>query len=142
MSMSTDEALRRVSDELEIRNRLSEIAQLSDDGELDEYIDCFTEDACWGGSGFPERSGHSEILAGARERRATGTAGPGSNTRHLLSICVVRIDGDTATSRSIFLFYRDTQATPALELMGVWEDELRRTSAGWKLARRTIVRPQ
>ena len=138
----TNEVLQRVSDELDIRNRLSRIAQLSDDGDLDDYIECFTEDARWGGSSFPERSGHSEILTAARERRAGGTAGPGSNTRHLISTCVVDIDGDTAKSRSIFLFYGNTQATPTLELMGVWEDELRRTPAGWRLARRSIVRSQ
>ena len=138
----TNEALQRMSDELDIRNQLSTIAQLSDDGDLDEYVGNFTEDACWGGSGFPERKGHSEILAGARERRGSGIAGPGSNTRHLISTCVVQVDGDTAKSRSIFLFYGNTQAVPTLQLMGVWEDELRRTPAGWKLSRRTIVRSE
>jgi 3-phenylpropionate/cinnamic acid dioxygenase small subunit len=138
----THEPLKRVSDELEIRNLLAKIAQLSDDGELDDYIECFTEDACWGGSGFPERSGHSEILAGARERRASGLAGPGANTRHVLSTCLVTLEEDTAQSRSIFLFYANTQATPVLELIGVWQDELERTPTGWKLARRTIVRSE
>jgi len=34
----TNEALQRTSDELEIRNLLAKIAQLSDDGDLDDYI--------------------------------------------------------------------------------------------------------
>ena len=138
----TNEALQRMSDELEIRNLLSKIAQSSDDGELEEYIEYFTEDARWGGSGFPERSGRADIMAGARERRANGVAGPGANSRHVLSTTVVEVDGDTARSRSVFLFYSNTQAVPALDLMGIWEDELRRTPAGWRLARRTIVRPE
>jgi len=134
--------LRRLIDESEIRNLLSRIAQLSDEGTLEDYIGCFTEDATWGGSGFPVRKGHEEILAGARERRGSGIAGPGSNSRHLISTSHFEIDGDTARARSIFLFYKDTLTTPRVDVMGVWEDDLRRTDEGWKLAGRTIVRPE
>jgi hypothetical protein len=52
------------------------------------------------------------------------------------------VDGDTARARSVFLFYRDTLGSPVLDVMGVWEDDLRRTQTGWKLARRTIARPE
>ena len=109
---------------------------------LDDYLACFTEDATWGGAGFPERKGHAAILAGARERRATGTAGPGSQTRHLLSTAVVEVAGDRARSRSIFLFYCDTKTAPRLDRMGVWEDGFARTPAGWKLASPMISQPE
>ena len=59
------DALRRLADEAEIRNLLARIAQLADEGSLDDYLACFTEDATWGGAGFPERKGHAAILAGA-----------------------------------------------------------------------------
>jgi 3-phenylpropionate/cinnamic acid dioxygenase small subunit len=137
-----DDRVQQLIDESEIRNLLSQIAQLSDEGTLEDYIACFTEDAVWGGSGFPERKGHDEILAGARERRASGISGPGSNTRHLISTSRFEVDGDTARARSVFLFYRDTLGSPVLDVMGVWEDDLRRTQTGWKLARRTIARPE
>ena len=137
-----DDRVQRLIDETEIRNLLSQIAQLSDEGTLEDYIACFTEDAIWGGSGFPERKGHHEILAGARERRANGISGPGSNTRHLISTSRFEVAGDTARARSVFLFYSDTLGNPVLDIMGVWEDELRRTETGWKLARRAIVRPE
>jgi len=136
------DTLRRLADEAEIRNLLARLAQLADEGGLDDYLACFTEDATWGGVGFPERKGHAEILAGARERRATGTAGPGSRTRHLLSTSVVEVDGDRARARSIFLFYRDTKTAPQLDRMGVWEDGFARTRDGWKLASRTISQPE
>ena len=136
-----NDAVQRLIDEAEIRNLLARIAQLSDEGELDDYVACFSESAIWGGAGFPERKGHAAILEGARERRATGTAGPGSQSRHLLSTSVVQVDGDHARVRSIFLFYRDTKAVPKLDRMGVYEDAFLRTASGWKLASRTILQP-
>lgn len=136
-----NDAVQRLIDEAEIRSLLARIAQLSDEGELDDYIACFSETATWGGAGFPERKGHAAILEGARERRATGTAGPGTQSRHLLSTSVVEVDGDHARVRSIFLFYRDTKAVPKLDRMGVYEDTFLRTSSGWKLASRTILQP-
>jgi len=140
--MSDREALQRLVDEAAIRNLLARVAQLADEGDLADYVACFSEHATWGGAGFPERKGHEALLAGARERRATGTAGPGSRTRHLLSTAVVEVDGDRARARSIFLFYRDTTSEPKLDRMGVWEDRLERTPAGWKLAARTIAQPE
>lgn len=136
------DAVQRVLDELEIRNLLARSAQASDDGELDDYIACMHEDAVWGGAGFPERRGHAAILEGAVGRRADGMAGPGSHTRHLISTSRIDVQGDTATARSIFLFYGNTHETPELRLMGVWEDEFLRTDEGWKLSRRTIVREE
>lgn len=132
------DAVQRLVDEAEIRNLLARIAQLSDEGELDDYVACFSESAIWGGAGFPERKGHAAILEGARERRATGTAGPGTQTRHLLSTSVVEVEGDRARVRSVFLFYRDTKAVPKLDRMGVYDDSLRRTPSGWKLDLRMI----
>ena len=46
------DAVQRLVDEAEIRNLLARIAQLSDEGELDDYIACFSESAIWGGSGW------------------------------------------------------------------------------------------
>lgn len=136
------DAVQRMCDELEIRNLLARLAQASDDGELDEYMACMHEDAVWGGTGFPARRGHAEIREGAVGRRADGIAGPGTHTRHLISTSHVDVQGDTATARSIFLFYGNTHQTPELRMMGVWEDEFLRTDAGWKLGRRTIVREE
>lgn len=136
------DALQRLVDEAEIRNLLARIAQLADEGDLADYVACFTESATWGGAGFPERRGHAAILEGARARRAGGTAGPGSQTRHLVSTAVVEVGGDVARARSIFHFYRETKTSPVLDRMGVWDDTFARTTAGWKLASRTISQPE
>jgi 3-phenylpropionate/cinnamic acid dioxygenase small subunit len=79
-------------------------------------------------------------MAGAKERRAVGTTGPGSNTRHVISTLAVHLDGtDVASSDSYWLFYGNTTTTPAVSLMGHYHDTLQRTAQGWKLARREIT---
>jgi uncharacterized protein (TIGR02246 family) len=133
-----DTLLRRVADELDVRNVVARLAQLADDGDLDDYIDLFTDDAHWAMPGAP-RTGKADIRAGGEARRATGEAGPGSASRHVITTVAVQVDGDEATADSYWLFYVDTTSAPTLKLCGAYHDTLRRTPAGWKLARRDIT---
>lgn len=43
--MGLEDQLQRVADDLEVRNIVARIAQLSDEGALDDYARLFTEDA-------------------------------------------------------------------------------------------------
>ena len=136
--MDTD--LQRIADDLAIRNLIARIAHLADHGEdLDVYLTCFTEDAEWN---FPigARKGHADILAGAKDRRATGTTGPGSNSRHILTTIDVRVDdSDVATSDSYFVFLVETNVAPKIFNNGHYHDTWVRTADGWKLKVRDIV---
>jgi uncharacterized protein (TIGR02246 family) len=130
---------QRLADELEIRNLVARLAQLADMGDLDEYVSLFTEDASWEMPGAPRR-GQADILAGARDRRNSGTTGPGSNTRHVISTLSVQSHGsDEAVSDCYWLFYANTTTKPAVQLMGHYHDTLVRQPDGWKLARREIA---
>ena len=60
------------SDELAIRNLVARIAHAADHGELDEYIELFTEDPSWEMPDAPRR-GRPEIRAGA-EAKASDTS--------------------------------------------------------------------
>ena len=123
-----------------IRTVLARIAQLADTGDLDEYLTLFTEDASWEMPGFPPRQGHADILRGANERRGSGTQGPGTNTRHVLTTTAVWVDGsDTATARSYWMFVTNTKEQPTVSLIGQYDDTLVRTTTGWRLARRAIT---
>jgi hypothetical protein len=51
----------------------------------------------------------------------------------------VRIEGDRATSRSVFQFFVDTDDSPRLQVIGNYADEFRREQSGWKLANRKIL---
>jgi len=135
-----DDLTQRVADELEIRNLVARLAQLADEGDLDEYIQCFTEDAGWdGGAVLGTVKGRAEILAAAQQRRAGGTSGPGTNTRHVITTSTVEVSGNSATGRAVFHYYTDTHATPTLAMMGVYEDRFSRTDSGWCMAQRKVI---
>lgn len=139
--MSDPELLRRLADELAVRNlvaRFAHLADMSGADDLDEYMDMFTDDASWEMPGN-ERHGKAAILAGARERRQAGQQGPGANSRHVITTLAVRVEGDEAIADSYFLAVRDTDSVPAIGMIGHYHDTFRRHGDGWKLARRRIT---
>ena len=135
-----DATTQRIADDLAIRNMIARIAHIADHGDdLVAYLACFTEDAEWN---FPigARKGHDDILAGAVDRRASGTTGPGSNSRHILTTIDVRADGtDTVASDSYFVFLVETNVAPRIFNCGHYSDTWVRTPNGWKLRVRNIV---
>jgi uncharacterized protein (TIGR02246 family) len=130
--------LSAADDELAVRNLVARVAQYADGPDVDAYVALFTPDAVWDMPGAPRR-GHGEIRAGSEERRAAGTIGPGSNTRHVVSTTAVTVDGDNATADSVWQFFLDTATAPRLQLMGTYHDEMVRAGDEWKLAHRTIT---
>ncbi len=137
----TDALVAQTAAELKIRNAIARIALLADQGDLDDYVDQFTEDAVWDFPNGPRR-GRDDIRAGAEERRAGGVTGPGSATRHVLTTVSVQLDtgaDDTATADSYFLFYQHTTTTPTLFNMGHYHDTFARQGDVWRLARRDIT---
>ena len=126
-----------MSDDAAIRNVVARLAILADGGDLEEYVDLFTDDARWDMPGG-ELQGRDNLLAGAIERRAAGTVGPGSNTRHVITTQAVAVDGDEAASDSYFQFWVNTATEPSIALFGTYRDRLVRTGGGWKLAHRVI----
>ena len=143
--MARGDSLQRALDELEIRNLLARLAQLADDGDLNEYVSLFAEDGVWEGPPGPRagsrnvRRGHADILAGARERRAAGIQGPNTHTHHVVTNTAIRLDGDTATAKSFYMYLTNTRQKPEVTTMGVYDDTLRRAADGWKMARRVIT---
>jgi 3-phenylpropionate/cinnamic acid dioxygenase small subunit len=135
----SDDLTARVAAELAIRNLISRIAILADQGDLDEYVDQFTEGSVWNLPPAP-RHGRREIRAGAEERRAQGLTGPGSHSRHLITTVAVRIDGpDRGVADSYFVFLQDTSTAPTILNMGVYHDTFVRRGQVWRLDRRDIT---
>lgn len=135
----TGEDLARVASELEIRNLISRIAILADQGDLDEYANQFTEDAVWALPDAP-RHGRADIRAGAQMRRAEGLTGPGSASRHVITNLSVGVDGpDNAKADSYFMFFQNTTTVPTILNMGSYRDRLVHQGGAWRLARREIT---
>ena len=138
-TVSGSEALRRVTDELEIRSLIANVARYADGADVDDYVALFTEDAHWGMPGAP-RTGWDDIRAGSEARRAAGETGPGSRTRHMVTTIAVQVDGsDAATADSTWLFLVDTVEHPTIKLCGTYRDRFVRTAEGWRVARRDIA---
>jgi 3-phenylpropionate/cinnamic acid dioxygenase small subunit len=132
-------ATRQIADDVAIRNTIARIAHLADHGgDLDDYLAYFTDDAVWN---FPggARSGQADILAGAIERRANGSAGPGSNSRHLVSTIDIQVEVDTATSNAYFMYIAETDVAPQIGSIGHYRDTWARTVTGWRIKERVVV---
>ncbi|QCQ92577.1 nuclear transport factor 2 family protein [Rhodococcus sp. SGAir0479] len=131
----------------EIQDLLSRIAQLADDGTVEEYLEHFTADAVWESQPNPvtgmaaqQRRGIAVIEEGVRERRAGGIQGPGTASRHVITTVAVSLDSETeASSTAYWLFFRDTTTQPKLAGVGRYDDTHRYEDGRWKLAHRRIT---
>jgi uncharacterized protein (TIGR02246 family) len=125
--------------ELEIRNVLARIAHRSDHGDLEDYAALFAEDARWEMTGGACLRGRAAIRAAGAARRAAGTSGPGSDTRHVITTVAVMVGGEQAVAESYWQFYGGTPGLPVLKSMGAYRDTFQRTGTGWLLAERLIT---
>jgi ketosteroid isomerase-like protein len=127
-------------DREEIRDVLGRMSHLADRGRLDEldaYADCFTDDGIFETPMGTQR-GKDEIRASSKERRSAD--GPANQTRHLVGSTEIRFDGsDRALVQSNFMFGGPgPEGSPAVMVIGHYDDEFRRTAAGWRLSHRKI----
>src|SRR6185369_6025889 len=139
--MTLEQQIQRLADEAELRNAEARLAQFSDEADPEVYADCYTEDGVWdGGKEFGVHKGREEILASIKQRRATGSSGPGTHKRHVIINSLIDLDGDRAVVRSYLMFYADCDKAPRALTSGVYTDHFRRTPKGWKVEYRTIER--
>ena len=156
----------RVDAELqrEIEQFLYEEAEILDDRRMREWLDLFADDVRYT---MPTRDNRvrreqAKELAGEGEmfyfdddkptlvarvkRLETGMAwaeDPPSRTRHLVTNVRIEPTADGEYSvRSSFILYRTRLRTDENLFVGRRTDRLRRTDAGWRIARREIVLDQ
>jgi len=121
-------------DDAAIRNVLGLAALLNDQGEPEDQRKVYAPDATWH-MGETSRAGADEMVAAAVERRRQGLLGPGTGTRHLMTLLTIAVTGDTARAVAYFVFVKGT----AIVSSGTYHDDLARTEAGWRIARREII---
>lgn len=150
--MSVDDFERRIA---ELENRVKAFEDLRaiqdltyrygysfDDGRVDDFVDCFTED-CEGeylpfAQGF---SGKSEIVAFAEAVK--GRFPRVTQTFHFTASPLIEINGDTASSRWHWMNPSSVEEEPGKFVsawqFGVYEMDYRREPEGWKIRRNRVT---
>lgn len=128
-----------VEDDLAIRNLIARVAHLTDDwSTTEEYVANYTKDCVWEIPESDPYEGHEGMTRRLNEMVEQGVCGPGIGARHCLTTVEVTLAGDVAESRSICLFFVQTDVSPTLAAIARYVDTVKRTAEGWKLARRVI----
>ncbi len=139
---------QRLADYLAIADLVARLAHMADMGhDLDQYLDCLTEDAVWEFPGNPSlglaptrSEGRRQIAADRATRRIDRFQGPGTGSRHLNTTLTVQVRGsDAAEAESCWLFVAAGPDGPVVRAMGAYQDRFRRTDGRWKLANRRII---
>lgn len=129
--------------ERECREIMVRMGHYLDSGRFEEFVDYFTDDAEWHRRGR-ELKGRESILAQIRRRSPTLII------RHVLTNFVVDVhDRDHAHCQAYMLGFRydngQKSAAPppfrdANRALWIYHDDMVRTDAGWKVARRSAER--
>ena len=131
-------SIEEISDRLEIQELFARYSHAIDSKQFDLLRDVFTPDA-WidytatGGA----KGALEEIIAYLKEVL------PGFPAyQHLVANCIIELDGDTATSRTMchnpmVLAQGEDGRIAQMMVVGLWYvDELVRTPAGWRIRQR------
>lgn len=125
-----------MSDEFAIQQTLNTYSYNATIGDLPAMVATFAADGVWEVPGIGALcTGHEEILAAAQ-----GITGAIEYMVQMNSPAIIEVDGDTATAKSIIreagkYAGRNTN----LEVLGLYEDQLKRTADGWRFAKRSFT---
>ncbi|MDE0003407.1 MAG: nuclear transport factor 2 family protein [Rhodospirillaceae bacterium] len=141
MPEAEEDERRRI--ERECREIMVRMGYCLDSGKFEEFVDYFTADAVWRRRGT-ELKGREAILAQVLRRSPTLIL------RHVFTNFMVDVhDRDHAHCQAYMLGFRydsgEKSATPppfrdANRALWIYHDDLVRTEAGWKVARRSAER--
>lgn len=124
---------QELSDRFEIQDLLARYSQLLDRSDFDGMDALFTDDA------VIDYSNTGAIKGSWPEQKAfiAKAFADFQGTQHLLGLPSITVSGDTATARTI-CFNPMVVNDKKVFYVGIWyDDELVRTSDGWKFASRT-----
>jgi uncharacterized protein (TIGR02246 family) len=135
---SVEERLQALEDREAIGALLAEYRRALDEKDFEAYADLFGDDGEFVTDGRTAR-GRAEIRTMLAELQAAGALSVAAgDDRHLVANVQIAVDGDSATAKSTWVYLtRGDGDEPQLALVGHYADALRRTTAGWRFARRT-----
>ena len=128
-------SLQEMSDRLEIQDLLASYCEAIDRRDWDALDDIFTEDAVIDYTAAGGARGNLSETKAYLERALKQFFG----MQHMLGLPVIKITGDTATSRTIAFnpMVIERGGQPHTFFVGIWYcDELTRTKDGWRIKHR------
>ena len=136
MGDSLTERLRRLEDAEQIRQLNLEYRRHLDARDLDAYGRLFAADGEWlGGTGYGQTP--AGITAMLKERLPANPPPPGPTSWHLVTESGVDVRGDRATGTVTWaLIQRGEGDTPAMRLLGHYDDVYVRERGRWRYQRR------
>ena len=129
-----DPRLQAALDRQEIENLLVRYAAALDTHDWALLSTCFTDDVHYAFAHAGDVDGFEAVAAVCRR-----SLGPLDASQHLVGAALVEVDGDTARSRCSFQAQHVLRGEKYV-VAGTYLDELRRTKAGWRIARRELQR--
>jgi uncharacterized protein (TIGR02246 family) len=122
-----------LADRSAIRELTARYNHAFDDARPEQFADQFTENGVFDISGKFVAEGRAALEETVRRI--------GYGVVHATTDAIIAIDGDTATQVCTLLVVSRTRDRQKQRLLGTgrYHDELRRTPAGWRFARRTFV---
>ena len=126
-----------MSDADEIRNLLGTYCEVMDAADWPALGALFADAELAAESGAVVASGADAVQRMYEHGTKLYDGSP--RTRHVTANSVIEVDGDTATARSSYVVFQQTDALPLQPIItGRYRDEFARTDATWRFARRTF----
>jgi 3-phenylpropionate/cinnamic acid dioxygenase small subunit len=139
----TDARLQRMEDRAAIERLLLDYGRTLDNRDFAAYSQLFAGEGEWKGAQGTHK-GPAAIRA-AMEKAFNDPAAladiPKGKNFHVMSNIVIDIQGDRATAKSIFIFYKMAGSKPEAAVAGRYEDVLIREDGNWRFLQRTALPP-
>ncbi|HEY1776625.1 MAG TPA: nuclear transport factor 2 family protein [Solirubrobacteraceae bacterium] len=130
------ERLARLEDTLAIQRLLIDYGLHLDARDLRAYSRLFCEDGEWTGA-TGTAVGPDAIQAMLEAELPGNPPAPGATTWHVMANPAIDVDGDSATSRVMWILVRrDAGDAPGIAVTGHYEDVLVRENGAWRFKRR------
>lgn len=138
---SVESRLRQIQDKMAIEGLLLAYGRTLDARDFAAYSALFARDGEWKGA-LGTYKGPAAIRS-AMEKIFTDAAAdiPKGKNFHVMSNFDITVQGDRATARSMFIFYKMNGNVPEAAVAGRYEDVLVRENGEWRFLQRTALPP-
>ena len=138
---TADARMQAIEDRMAIERLLVEYGRTLDNRDFAAYSHLFSAKGEWKGA-LGSYRGPAAIQT-AMEKIFTDAAAdiPKGKNFHVMSNFIIDVQGDRATARSNFIFYKLEGSKPVAEVAGRYEDVLVRVGGAWKFQQRTALGP-